>query len=147
MWLNYRPVSNLTFLSKAIEKLVANQLISYVNNNNLNEPLQSAYKQCQGSCTVQYGGQYKSNDGFQQFECSGNIQSANNIGFWCDWSGDGSVMMIGGGGSACERADHGIGITEANEASFYYLSTGERDFGYHGFSAPSQSYSLNLWIH
>ena len=42
---NYRPVSNLTFLSKAIEKLVANQLISYVNNNNLNEPLQSAYKQ------------------------------------------------------------------------------------------------------
>ena len=42
---NYRPVSNLTFLSKAIEKLVANQLIFYVNNNNLNEPLQSAYKQ------------------------------------------------------------------------------------------------------
>ena len=57
------------------------------------------------------------------------------------------MMMIGGGGSACGRADHGIGITEANEASFYYSSTGERDFGYHGFSAPLQSYSLNLWIH
>ena len=27
-------------------------------------------------------------------------------------------MMIGGGGSSCSRADHGIGITEANEASF-----------------------------
>ena len=27
-------------------------------------------------------------------------------------------MMIGGGGKDCARADHGIGITEANEASF-----------------------------
>ena len=42
---NYRPVSNLTFISKAIEKLVANQLISYINENNLNETFQSAYKQ------------------------------------------------------------------------------------------------------
>ena len=53
-----------------------------------------ASDQCLGSCTVQYGGQYKSTDGFQQAECSGNIQSANNIGFWCDsLTGDGSVMM------------------------------------------------------
>ena len=41
-----------------------------------------ASNQCLGSCTVQYGGQYKSTDGFQQAECSGNIQGANNIGFW-----------------------------------------------------------------
>ena len=27
---NYRPVSNLSFISKAIEKSVANQLISYI---------------------------------------------------------------------------------------------------------------------
>ena len=27
-------------------------------------------------------------------------------------------MMIGGGGSGCNRADHGIGITETNAASF-----------------------------
>ena len=81
-----------------------------------------ASNQCLTSCTVQYGGQYKSTDGFQQAECSGNIQSANNIGFWFDsgvtGGGDGSVMMIGGGGSACRRADHGIGITEADAASF-----------------------------
>ena len=38
-------------------------------------------------------------------------QRANNIGFWCDWGdGDGSGMMIGGGGGSCHRADHGIGI-------------------------------------
>ena len=74
--------------------------------------------ECLGSCTVQYGGQNKSTDGFQQAECSGNLQIANKIGFWCHWHGDGSVMMIGGGGSSCSRADHGIGITEADEGSF-----------------------------
>ena len=96
---------------------------------------------CLGSCTVQYGGQYKTTDGFQQAECSSDIQSSNKIGFWCDWeNGDGSVMMIGGGGSGCNRADHGIGITEANEASFGYGD--ENDFGY----IPEASYSLNLWI-
>ena len=111
-----------------------------------------ANDQCLGSCTVQYGGQYKSTDGFQQAECSGSIQSANNIGFWCDWNtGDGSVMMIGGGGSACGRADHGVGITEANAASFVEERGGsqtEYDFGNEADTgtAPSQSYSLNLWI-
>ena len=109
-----------------------------------------ASDRCLGSCTVQYGGQYMSTDGFQQARCSGNIQSANKIGFWCDWdSGDGSVMMIGGGGSACSRADHGIGITEMNEASFIHSYEDEYDFGYDAStsSPPSQSYSLNLWIH
>ena len=110
-----------------------------------------ASDQCLGSCTVQYGGQYKSTDGFQQAECSGNIQSANKIGFSCDWDdGDGSVMMIGGGGSGCKRADHGIGITEADSASFVEDggSETEYDFGFAAGtgSAPSQSYSLNLWI-
>ena len=115
-----------------------------------------ASDQCLGSCTVQYGGQYKSTDGFQQAECSGNIQNANKIGFWCDSHskigyGDGSVMMIGGGGStACGRADHGIGITETNAASFVESggSATEYDFGYNAQTgnAPSQSYSLNLWI-
>ena len=106
-----------------------------------------ARNQCLGSCTVQYGGQYKSTDGFQQAECSGKIQRANKIGFWCDSYGDGSLMMIGGGGSACSHADHGIGITETDDAS---LGTGQRvyDFGYDAntYNAPSQSYSLNLWI-
>ena len=106
-----------------------------------------ASDQCLGSCTVQYGGQYKSTDGFQQAECSGSIQSANSIGFWCDWSaGDGSVMMIGGGGNSCSRADHGIGITEAERASFLYPPTHEYDFGYDADYFPPQAYSLNLWI-
>ena len=59
-------------------------------------------------------------------------------------------MMIGGGGSSCARADHGIGITETDAASFveYGVLETEYDFGYDGEKnkAPSQSYSLNLWI-
>lgn len=107
--------------------------------------------QCLGSCTVQFGGQYKTTDGFQQAECSGGIQSSNKIGFWCDWSGgDGSVMMIGGGGKECARANHGIGITETDSASFFDSQSAatEYDFGYdaHTHNAPSQSHSLNLWI-
>ena len=54
-------------------------------------------------------------------------------------------MMIGGGGKDCNRADHGIGITEAEDASFVYGSL-EYDFGYDAHNAPTQSYSLNLWI-
>ena len=115
-----------------------------------------ASNQCLGNCTVQYGGQYKSTDGFQQAECSGNIQSANNIGFWCDYGaavglGEGSVMMIGGGRTdSCGFTDHGIGITETGDASFIEEggSESEYDFGYNGGkdSVPSQNYSLNLWI-
>ena len=74
------------------------------------------------------------------------------IGFWCVT--DGSVMMIGGGGSGCKRADHGIGITEQDEASFVEKNSDETeyDFGYiptagrGSQSQASKSYSLNLWI-
>ena len=41
---NYRPVSNLPFLSKVLERVVAKQLTDYMCNHNLHEPLQSAYK-------------------------------------------------------------------------------------------------------
>ena len=41
---NFRPISNLPFLSKLIEKVVADQLISHMTSNNLLEVLQSSYK-------------------------------------------------------------------------------------------------------
>ena len=111
-----------------------------------------ASDQCLGICRVQFGGKYKSTDGFQLAECSGDIQSANNIGFWCDWQdSDGSVMMIGGGGSSCSGADHGIGITESDGASFVEKGQGETeyDFGYNATTEtkPSRAYALNLWIY
>ena len=41
---NCRPVSNLSFLSKFIERLVCLQLTSYLSNHHLLAPLQSAYR-------------------------------------------------------------------------------------------------------
>ena len=41
---NYRPVSNLSFLSKILEKLVAKRLPSHMDNHNLHEVMQLAYK-------------------------------------------------------------------------------------------------------
>ena len=78
--------------------------------------------------------------------CSSNLQSSRRLSFWCDWdNGDGSVMMIGGGGDSCKRADHGIGITEADAAKLgITYSNHDGDFGDNG-NRPS-SYSLNLWI-
>ena len=41
---NYRSISNLKVISKIIEKVVAVRLQKYLKANQLNEPLQSAYK-------------------------------------------------------------------------------------------------------
>jgi hypothetical protein len=54
-------------------------------------------------------------------------------------------MMIGGGGRGCARADHGIGITEENEAKFGG-SRPRYDFGYNANNNPPSKYSLNLWV-
>ncbi|XP_067047482.1 uncharacterized protein [Acropora muricata] len=103
---------------------------------------------CQGNCTVQYGGQFQATDGFGQATCSGTLQQATQVGFWCDWGdGDGAVLMIGGGGSSCGRADHGIAITEVGKASFLETSgQGEHDFGNRAAATNDKNYSLNLWI-
>ena len=42
---NYRPVSNLPFLSKILEKLVLKQLLLHLETNSLKEPFQSAYRE------------------------------------------------------------------------------------------------------
>ncbi len=42
---NFRPISNLAFTSKIVKKVVDSQLESYITDNNLYDPLQSAYKE------------------------------------------------------------------------------------------------------
>ena len=42
---NYRPVSNLLYISKIIEKAVAEQLKKHLVLNKLDEPFQSTYKE------------------------------------------------------------------------------------------------------
>ena len=41
---NYRPVSNLSFLSKVIEKVIASRIILHIENNAIIDKFQSAYK-------------------------------------------------------------------------------------------------------
>ena len=103
--------------------------------------------QCLGRCSVYYGGQYQITESFKQAACNGEMQDANSIGFWCHcWdAGDGSGMMIGGGGSSCRTADHGIGVTEANSPSLADLED-EKYFGSETFDNLFKTYSLNLWV-
>ena len=49
---NFRPVSNLPFVSKLIEKSVAVQLVQYIDDNNFDEKLQSAYKKLHSTETA-----------------------------------------------------------------------------------------------
>ena len=42
---SYRPVSNLPFLSKLLEKIVSKRLLEHMDNAGLHEVMQSAYKQ------------------------------------------------------------------------------------------------------
>ena len=41
---NYRPVSNLAFISKLDERVVAKQLVNHLVSNEMYDPLQSAYR-------------------------------------------------------------------------------------------------------
>ena len=41
---NYRPISNLSFISKILEKVSSSQLCHHLASNNLMEPMQSAYR-------------------------------------------------------------------------------------------------------
>jgi len=85
-----------------------------------------ARDKCLGNCTVEYGGQYKSIEGFQQAECK-------------NWQADYfSIIMIGGGGNNCSQVDHGFSI-RASHWSF--------DFGNTALNPPSQSYALNLRVY
>ncbi len=76
------------------------------------------------------------------------MQSSSYIRFSCDsGSGDGAVMMIGGGGNVSFRADHRIGIKEANSAWF----GGEElsctyDSGSDAYNIPQSTYPLNLSV-
>ena len=44
LYKNHRSISNLMFLSKCCEKVVASQFISHLRENKLEEIFQSAYK-------------------------------------------------------------------------------------------------------
>ena len=45
-------MSNLSFISKILEKIVSSPLLDHIESNNLGEPLQSAYKRYHGTKTA-----------------------------------------------------------------------------------------------
>ena len=49
---HYRPVSNLPFLSKVLERIVLKQLLHHLESHNLLEPFQSAYRKCHSTETA-----------------------------------------------------------------------------------------------
>ena len=50
---NYRPVSNLSFISKVLEKVVAKRLDDHMLDNNLYSSVQSAYRERHSTETAQ----------------------------------------------------------------------------------------------
>jgi hypothetical protein len=49
---NFRPISNLSFLSKVIEKVAAKRLFDHMTANGLHDIFQSAYKPCHSTETA-----------------------------------------------------------------------------------------------
>ena len=49
---NYRPVSNLSFLSKSLERVVQRRLQEFLDSNNLMPETQSAYRQYRSTETA-----------------------------------------------------------------------------------------------
>lgn len=49
---HYRPVSNIPYLSKLIEKVVVSQIMEHMVSGNLHESFQSAYKTCNSTETA-----------------------------------------------------------------------------------------------
>src|SRR6218665_466697 len=49
---NYRPIANVSFLSKIIEKIVAGQLTAYLDRNNLLPPCQSGFRKFHSTETL-----------------------------------------------------------------------------------------------
>ena len=113
------------------------QIIIFARNT---APWYPSSNGCKGSCPVTWENP-EDVAGFSQYKCSGDLQSADYLSFWCQYgSGNGAVMMIGGGGSQCESADHGIAITTTSYITRRY------DFGDDSDKSQTTSYALNLWI-
>ena len=97
---NYRPVSNLSFISKVLEKVVAKRLDDHMLDNNLYSSVQSAYRERHSTETALL-----------------NVQS--DILTALD-SGSGAVLLMLDLSAAFDTIDHGILLSRLN--SLYGIS-------------------------
>ena len=85
---NYRPVSNLPFISKILEKVVLKQMKEYLNANNLFEQNQSAYREFHSTETAL-------------------LKITNDILLSCD-AGDMSILTLLDLSAAFDTIDHSV---------------------------------------
>lgn len=88
---NYRPISNLTFLGKLVERVVLKRLNVHLEKNNLNIPEQSAYKKYHSTETI-------------------SIKVINDILVASD-SNTATVLIMLDLSAAFDTVDHGILLT------------------------------------
>ena len=104
---NYRPVSNLSFLSKVLEKVVATCLNSHINNSNTSNHVQSAYRKFHSTETALFKGNIKAmkcqavftsvpTHNFDRPKCSSFINTINritgNLYTWLPLSQDATIL-------------------------------------------------------
>ena len=82
---NYHPVSNLSFLSKAMECTVASQLVEYVDSSDLMEPNQSAYRRNHSTeATLLKVKSYSNGHGWKGHHLPTSVKYVSS--FWHCWS-------------------------------------------------------------
>ena len=97
---NYRPVSNLSFISKVLEKVVAKRLDDHMLDNNLYSSVQSAYRERHSTETA-------------LLKLQSDILTALD-------SGSGAVLLMLDLSAAFDTIDHGILLSRLN--SLYGIS-------------------------
>ena len=97
---NYRPVSNLSFISKVLEKVVAKRLDDHMLDNNLYSSVQSAYREHHSTETA-------------LLKVQSDILTALD-------SGSGAVLLMLDLSAAFDTIDHGILLSRLN--SLYGIS-------------------------
>ena len=93
---NFRPVSNLSFVSKLIEKLVHDQLFCHLDHSNLWHTFKSAYRQ-------------KHSSGTAVFRVFNYLPTASD-------SGSISILTLLDLGAAFDTIDHSILLTRLENA-------------------------------
>ena len=105
---NYRPVSNLSFISKVLEKVVAKRLDDHMLDNNLYSSVQSAYRERHSTETT-------------FLKMQSDILTALD-------SGSGGVLLMLDLSAAFDTIDHSMLLSRLN--SLYGISgnAGQLDF-------------------
>ena len=149
---NYRPISNLMFISKPCKKAVAIQLKDQVRNNNLDELFQSAYKAGHSTETALLRVQ---NDILRAIDIAFCFQDSNSFGtagavyqwFQSYLSGRTQFVAVGNARSSCRPLTCGLPQGSVLGPMLYLICTTplgsilrRHNVGYHLYADDTQVY-------